>query len=144
MKIPPKKLKALVEREANVRPFAKGKPAPKQEEHDEEEEHAEHEDEEGEEHDEEEAEGEDHDDESDKMTPEEIGAMVQNGHGDEELMELAEGVDEDSNPPEWVEDEDTWEKAKKAVKKHWDDYDLPYAVVTHVYKSMHGGIKAEG
>jgi hypothetical protein len=38
-------------------------------------------------------------------------------------------------------DEAIWEKAKAAVKKNWDDYDQPYAVVAHVYRSMGGKTK---
>jgi hypothetical protein len=70
-----------------------------------------------------------------------IGERVQNGKGDKRLMRLADGVDEENNPPAWVEDEDVWEKAKDAVEPHWDEYDEPYAVVAHVYDKMGGGIK---
>lgn len=43
------------------------------------------------------------------------------------------------NPPEWVDDEAAWERAKKAVEPKWGDYDEPWAVVAHVYKQMTGG-----
>src|SRR5262245_45775239 len=42
------------------------------------------------------------------------------------------------NPPAWVHDEATWEKAKAAVRKYWDSYDEPWAVVSHVYEQMGG------
>lgn len=43
------------------------------------------------------------------------------------------------NPPSWVHDEGTWEKAKAAVQKYWGNYSEPWAVVTHVYEQMGGG-----
>jgi hypothetical protein len=45
------------------------------------------------------------------------------------------------NPPAWVADEGTWERAKEAVRKYWDRYDEPWAVVSHVYSQMGGGSK---
>lgn len=42
------------------------------------------------------------------------------------------------NPPAWVHDEATWERAKKAVEKRWGQYSEPWAVVTHVYYNMGG------
>jgi hypothetical protein len=48
------------------------------------------------------------------------------------------------NPPSWVDDEATWEKAKEAVGKDWDKYDDPYAVVVSVYKNMGGSIGGGG
>lgn len=42
------------------------------------------------------------------------------------------------NPPAWVHDEATWERAKKAVQKYWGNYDEPWAVVAHVYGQMGG------
>jgi len=50
-------------------------------------------------------------------------------------------VDRPDNPANWVKDEDVWERAKAAVKPHWDKYDEPYAVVTHVYENMGGRTK---
>lgn len=46
------------------------------------------------------------------------------------------------NPASWVEDEAAWEKAKEAADKNKgaDDY---YALVTHIYKQMGGGIKSQ-
>ena len=137
MKIPPKKLKALVDQDAAVKPFAKKKPAPepKEEEHDEGDDH-----DEDHEHDDE---GEDEEEDNDRpMTPEEIGDMVQAGRGDKELLDLVEGIDdEDGNPPEWVEDEDKWVDAVEAVKPKWDEYDSPYGVAVHIYKLAGGRIK---
>jgi hypothetical protein len=65
---------------------------------------------------------------------------VESGDTDDELMGLIDGYDPelDGNPPEWVADEATWDKAKAAVEKKWDDYDEPWAVVATVYESMHG------
>jgi hypothetical protein len=45
------------------------------------------------------------------------------------------------NPPAWVADEDTWDRAKAAVKRYWDEYDEPYAVVAYVYENMGGDVK---
>ena len=42
------------------------------------------------------------------------------------------------NPPSWVRDEDTWERAKEAVAPHWDSYRAPWAVVVDVYRAMGG------
>ena len=42
------------------------------------------------------------------------------------------------NPPNSVHDEGTWERAKKAVEKHWGNYSEPWAVVMHVYQNMGG------
>lgn len=47
------------------------------------------------------------------------------------------------NPPSFIDDEDTWAKAKEAVAKDWDKYDDPYAVVVSVYEKMGGGIKGD-
>lgn len=68
-----------------------------------------------------------------------IGDRVQSGDGDPDLMEKAQGITEETNPPDAITDEAIWEKAKAAVEPHWDDYDEPYAVVMHVYKEMGGG-----
>jgi hypothetical protein len=45
------------------------------------------------------------------------------------------------NPPDWAANPATWKKAKKVVKKYWSHYKEPYAIVAHVYDSMHGKIK---
>lgn len=42
------------------------------------------------------------------------------------------------NPPAWVHDEPTWERAKAAVLPRWNDYAEPWAVVAHVYHAMGG------
>jgi len=52
-------------------------------------------------------------------------------------------ADRDDNPPSFIDDEDTWERAKEAVMPHWDEYDEPYAVVMHVYKLMGGGTSGD-
>jgi hypothetical protein len=46
--------------------------------------------------------------------------------------------DKAHNPPGAIASEKTWDKAKKAVKKHWKKYDEPWAVVYHVYRNMGG------
>lgn len=56
----------------------------------------------------------------------------------------ADDDDEDelqANPPSWVADEETWERAKEEVEPDWDRYDDPWAVVTHVYKQMGGEVR---
>lgn len=80
---------------------------------------------------------------SDEEIAAQVAARVASGKTDDEVMGHLEGYDpdEDGNPPEWVEDEDLWERAKKAVEPNWDSYDEPYAVVAHVYKQMHGKFK---
>lgn len=93
-------------------------------------------------HDEEDEPEHEHDEEGeDEIDVEAIGERVQNGKGDKRLMRLAEDVDDENNPPEWVEDEDKWEKAKDTAEPHWDDWDEPYAVVAHIYQALGGGIK---
>ena len=54
---------------------------------------------------------------------------------------LAEFKATGSNPASWVEDEDVWERAKAAADKGGYGEDSYYAVVTHIYKNMGGGIK---
>jgi len=76
-----------------------------------------------------------------EVDAEEIGAQVQAGNGSPKLMKLAKGVTEETNPPAWVADEDTWEKAKAAVEPKWDEYDEPFAVTAAVYKKMGGSFK---
>jgi len=78
-----------------------------------------------------------------------IAAQVENGQGDKKLMKLTKKYDPEKmgNPPSWIdpEDEDIWEKAKKAVGSEEDsDYDNYWAVVGHVYQSMGGSIKGGG
>lgn len=46
--------------------------------------------------------------------------------------------DKPHNPPGAIASEKTWNRAKKAVKKHWKKYDEPWAVVYHVYRNMGG------
>lgn len=58
-----------------------------------------------------------------------------------EWMRKNHAFDRPDNPPSWVADEATWDRAKKAVEPYWDRYGEPYAVVTHVYQNMGGGIK---
>lgn len=69
---------------------------------------------------------------------------IKQGKGDKKLMALASKVDPANNPPEWVADEATWERAKKAVEAgKWEEYDEPYAVVAHVYQNMGGKLKGQ-
>lgn len=44
----------------------------------------------------------------------------------------------DGEPPSWATDAELWGKAKAAVEPKWTEYDAPYAVVAHLYKSMGG------
>ena len=45
------------------------------------------------------------------------------------------------NPPSWVEDEDTWAKAKESALKSYDlDDDAYWPVVTHIYEAMGGDV----
>lgn len=73
----------------------------------------------------------------------EIGAKEATEAPDPELVEKLKDYDpeRDGNPPAWVEDEATWERAKKAVEPKWSEYDEPYAVVAHTYRSMGGTVK---
>lgn len=133
MAIPAKKLKALVDRDSKP-PKMRGKGHDHDDEDEDDHEHGEHDEEDEHEEDE-------HDDKPKKIDVDAIAKRVHSGKGDKHLMELAEDVDEDHNPPSWVEDEAIWEKAKEAVEPKWDDYDEPYAVVSHVYSAMGGKIK---
>lgn len=47
-------------------------------------------------------------------------------------------IPRDDNPASWVHDEAAWERAKSIVKPHWDKYDEPWAVVTHIYQNITG------
>lgn len=86
-------------------------------------------------------------DEGEGIDVEAIAKQIEDGDGDEDLLELTDGYDpeEDGNPPQWVEDEDTWEKAKEAVDPEGEDadYDEPWAVVAHVYQRMGGKVKSK-
>lgn len=46
--------------------------------------------------------------------------------------------DKSHNPPGAVASEKTWDRAKKAVKKYWKNYEEPWAVVFSVYQKMGG------
>jgi hypothetical protein len=60
------------------------------------------------------------------------------GGAQQQLKEWGTATEVEGNPPAWVGDEATWERAKEAVEKHWENYDEPYAVVAHVYFNMGG------
>jgi hypothetical protein len=47
-------------------------------------------------------------------------------------------IDKAHNPPNSVASEKTWNRAKKAVKKHWKKYDELWAVIHYVYQQMGG------
>jgi len=76
----------------------------------------------------------------------EIRQQIEDGNGDEEIMDLVDGYDpeKDGNPPSWIDpaDEAVWERAKAAVgpegESEAEDY---WAVVTHVFKKMGGAVK---
>lgn len=53
----------------------------------------------------------------------------------------AEREDMAANPPSWVADEETWDRAKQQVAPYWEEYDDPWAVVTTVYEQMGGEIR---
>jgi len=132
MALPVKKLKALVDRDSKMKPFGKapdhedgGKPG---QDHGGEDHEDDHEDE-----------HEDHEIDAEKIAL--IEKMLGEGKGDKHLLDLASEVDDDHNPPEWVEDEETWDKAKKAVEDSGTEPDDLYALVTHVYKAMGGETK---
>jgi hypothetical protein len=55
-----------------------------------------------------------------------------------ELKDLKKAPEMKHNPPEWVKSEPTWDKAKAEVKKDWNKYDEPWAVVADVYGKMGG------
>jgi hypothetical protein len=71
-----------------------------------------------------------------------IAKQIEDGDGDEELMDLVKDYDPevDGNPAAWVADEDVWDRAKKAVDPEGEGakYDQPWAVVAHVYEKMGG------
>jgi hypothetical protein len=49
--------------------------------------------------------------------------------------------DRPHNPPGAVGSEKIWNRAKKAVKPYFKNYDEPWAVTMHVYHQMHGKSK---
>lgn len=88
--------------------------------------------------------------EAEEPTPEDIQALadlIEDGMGDEEIMPLVENYNPDEgegeNPAAWVDSEDIWEQAKKAVGPEGKEYagDHYWAVVAHVYKSLGGAFK---
>lgn len=42
------------------------------------------------------------------------------------------------NPPSFVRDEQTWERAKTAVRPYWSQYASPWAAVVSTYRHMGG------
>lgn len=133
MPIPPKKMQAFIQQSKKKPnfPMKKGKPEEDEQEQEEQTENPGNPKEKEEEKD------------YSKLVEEEA-KRVADGDGDEELMQKITGYDSeiDGNPPAWVEDESTWEKAKEAVDPEGEGakYDEPYAVVAHVYKRMGGAI----
>lgn len=91
-------------------------------------------------HDHEAGEG-DHDE--DEEVAHQQNERLKDGEGDQHLLQLASGVDPDHNPPEWVDDEDIWERAKAAADKVEDPDDY-YALVTHIYEAMGGSVSGGG
>jgi hypothetical protein len=47
------------------------------------------------------------------------------------------------NPPEWVADEATWNRAKSQVRPYWAAYREPWAAVAKVYQQMGGATVQE-
>lgn len=72
----------------------------------------------------------------DPEIPEEVWAWIEAAGTDVEADEEVGG-----NPPVWAVDKAIWKRAKKQVRRYWERYDEPYAVVTAVYKSMGGRIR---
>jgi len=88
--------------------------------------------------------GDEEDEESsdaDEKMADEANGRIEGGKADEDLMSRMEDFEEDENPPAWVASEATWDRAKAATEKKWDEYEDPWAVVAHVYKQMGGEIK---
>ena len=56
------------------------------------------------------------------------------------IKEAGTAEEVEGNPPAWVGDEATWERAKEAVRPKWGDYAEPWAVVAHVYRQMGGTV----
>lgn len=85
-------------------------------------------------------------DDDKKVDVQEIAEKVEHGDGEDQLMDLTAGYDpeQDGDPPDFVEDEDKWNKAKKLVEPHEDDMQNKWAVVAHVYKELGGTVKEEG
>jgi len=79
----------------------------------------------------------------DQLLAQTVAEDVEAGEVDPELMQLMASFDPANNPPEWVADEDTWERAKEAVDPEGKGaaYDNPWAVVAHTYKAMGGSTK---
>lgn len=140
MAINPKKLEAFVNRGKKGAPPAfvskmKGGGKPPHEEEPDEPEH---------EHDEEGADVEGNPD-HDAMVAE-AGQSYDDGTMDDETTSWAEDYDPETegNPPASVADEATWEKAKAAAKKSYEEDDPAFWPVTMtVYQKMGGTLKSE-
>lgn len=52
------------------------------------------------------------------------------------VLKDPKGFPRADNPPAWVDDETSWEKAKAIVQKKWDEYEQPWAVVASIYSNM--------
>lgn len=92
---------------------------------------------------------EDEEDDAEEKDSEIVDAaakQVAAGKVDPVLDHLMADFDPDHNPPAWVEDESTWNRAKGAVdpRGKGTTYDQPWAVVATVYKAMGGGIRRGG
>jgi len=84
------------------------------------------------------------DDEEDAALAAKVAAQMAAGKVDKGVVKIVDGYDPDvdGNPPSWAPDEETWERAKKAVgSEEESDYDDYWAIVTTVYKQMKGAIK---
>lgn len=144
MSIPAKKLSAFVKKDAPL-PFR-----PKAKDAEENEEPTKDEPAESEDEDEDEDEGEEGAGEEPEIDVGEIARQIKKGNGSPKLMKLSKGITPETNPPKWVQHKAIWQKAKAAVvgSEEPDEgeleetgYDEPYAVISHVYKKMGGGIK---
>ena len=57
---------------------------------------------------------------------------------DEQMKSWGTKYPRADNPPQWVDDKPTWERAKAQVQPYWSAYDQPWAVVATVYREMGG------
>jgi hypothetical protein len=57
---------------------------------------------------------------------------------DEQMQSWGTAYPRPDNPPKWVDDKATWQRAKAQVQPYWSAYDQPWAVVATVYREMGG------
>jgi hypothetical protein len=57
------------------------------------------------------------------------------------VARMGKNWDSPLNPPPWVADKKTWERAKKAVKPYWKKQEEPFGTTAFIYRQMGGKIK---